>query len=208
MTVKPELVKILAAAQMDLVMEHIEILRELITQNLTVKEIHRLFWDPKEKKYTKTLKTVYRYMDILEAAELVRVAGHRKPADSRMTEKLYCRSAMIFTAQDDDKSPKWYETAEGQEELRNTAQLVLQFFGIDENRSSDFEKLLKTYYSARDEVVKELLNEISKNERLAETMVRIGIQEFKSVASLLGMFGVLRNLSNFQKDVLSVLSEH
>ncbi|MHA2424797.1 MAG: hypothetical protein ACXAEF_08420, partial [Candidatus Thorarchaeota archaeon] len=90
-TVKPELVLILTKDQMDLAMEHIGILKELVTKNLTVKEIHSLYWDSSKKEYSKTIKTIYRYMDSLEEEGLVKVAGHRKPTDSRMTEKLYCR---------------------------------------------------------------------------------------------------------------------
>ncbi|MHA1906878.1 MAG: hypothetical protein ACW98Y_06265 [Candidatus Thorarchaeota archaeon] len=205
-TVKPELVKILTKEQMELAMEHIAILKELVTKNLTVKEIHSLFWVSKEKAYTKTIKTVYRYMDILEEKGLVKVAGHRKPTDSRMTEKLYCRSAMVFTQTEEDRGPRWYETEKGKEDLSDTSRLVLRFFDMSEEKLKAFEKLLVRYYSTRDKTVNELLRKLAKDEKLAEMMVKIGMDEFKSVASFLGLLGVLLDLPDFQDQVKDVLT--
>jgi flagellar motor component MotA len=205
-TVKPELVKILTKKQMELVREHIDILGELTKKNLTVKEIHSLFWDSNAKEYTKTIKTIYRYMDGLEKAGLVKVAGHRKPTDSRMTEKLYCRTAMVFTQKEEDRSPRWYETDKGKEDLQDAVQLILRYFSISADRQGEMEKLLLQYYSARDKTVGEFLQKLAKDETLAGMMEKMGIGEFKSIASVLGMLGVLRNLSDFQKDVKDVLS--
>ncbi len=205
-TVKPELVKILTKEQMDLAMEHMDILRELATKNLTVKEIHVLFWDSSKKKYTKTIKTIYRYMDTLEEGGLVKVAGHRKPADSRMTEKLYCRSARVFTQEEEDRGPSWYETEEGAVALNDTSQLILRFFDLPEDRLKEVEKLLIQYYSNRDIIVRELLQKLAKDESLSETMVKIGMGEFKGIASMLGMLGVLRSVPDFQDEVRDILT--
>ncbi|MFW9851063.1 MAG: hypothetical protein ACFFF4_18205, partial [Candidatus Thorarchaeota archaeon] len=72
-TGKPELVRILTQEQMDLATEHMDILKELVRKNLTVKEIHTLFWDSSKQEYSKTIKTIYRYMDALEETGLVKV---------------------------------------------------------------------------------------------------------------------------------------
>ncbi len=205
-TVKPELVKILTKYQMDLAMEHIDILRELVNKNLTVKEIHALFWDSSKKEYSKTIKTIYRYMDALEDAGLVKIAGHRKPTDSRMTEKLYCRSAMVFTQEEEDKRPRWYETNEGKETLRDTSSFILGFFRLSNSKGKEVEDLLLRYYSNRDKIVGELIQRLAKDESLAKTMEKIGMGEFKGIASLLGMLGVLLNIPEFQEQVREALS--
>jgi len=205
-TVTPELVKLLTQEQMDLAMEHMVILKALTKGNMTVKEIHALFIDSTNQSHTKTIKTIYRYMDTLEKAGLVIIAGHRKPIDSRMTEKLYCRSAVVFTLEEQDRGPKWYETPEGREDVQNTSQFVLQFFGVPREKLSDFESLLTTYYSTRDVTVSELLRKLAKDEELADTMVKIGIDEFKPIASFLGMLGVLLELPDFQAKVRDLLS--
>ena len=205
-TVTPELVKLLTEEQMNLAMEHMTILKALTKGNLTVKEIHALYMDSKNKTHTKTIKTIYRYMDTLEKAGLVKIAGHRKPTDSRMTEKLYCRAAVVFTLEESDRGPRWHETPEGKEDIRNTSQFVLQFFDVPMDRLPDFENLLLTYYSTRDITVGEMLRKLAKDEKLAEAMVKIGIDEFKPMASFLGMLGVLLNLSDFQEKVRKLLS--
>ena len=205
-TVKPELVKILSKEQMDLAKEHLDILRELINSNLTVKEIHALFWDSSRKEYTKTIKTIYRYMDALEENGLVKVAGHRKPSDSRMTEKLYCRSAMVFTQEEEDKELRWYETDEGKVILQDTSNLILRFFEVPEEKKKDVENLLAQYYSNRDKIVENLLQRLANDEDLAKIMEKIGMGEFKGIASLLGILGVLRNHPEFQEQVKITLS--
>jgi hypothetical protein len=205
-TVKPELVKILTKEQMDLALEHMDILRDLATKNLTVKEIHSLFWDSSKKEYTKTIKTIYRYMDTLEEKGLVKIAGHRKPADSRMTEKLYCRTAMVFTQEEEERGPSWYETDEGAVMVQDTARLILRFFDLPEDKMKELENLLVRYYSNRDVVVRELLQKLAKDESLTETMVKIGMREFKGIAGILGMLGVLRSLPEFQDEVKKTLS--
>ena len=205
-TVKPELVKILTKDQMELAMEHVDILRELVNNNLTVKEIHALFWDSSKKKYSKTIKTIYRYMDALEDAGLVKIAGHRKPTDSRMTEKLYCRSAMVFTQDEEDKKPRWYQTEAGEEILQDTANLILGFFEVSDSKEKEIEDLLVRYYSSRDKIVGEFIQRLAKDESLAKTMEKIGVGEFKGIASLLGMLGVLLKMPEFQDQVRETLS--
>jgi len=142
----------------------------------------------------------------LEDAGLVKVAGHRKPTDSRMTEKLYCRTAMVFTQEEEDKGPRWYETKEGKEDIHDTSRLVLRFFEIPEERMEEFKELMTKYYSTRDKTVKQLLQKLAKDEKLAEYMVKIGMNEFKSIASFLGHLGVLLDLPDFQKDVKRLLT--
>lgn len=79
-----------------LINQHHAIVAGLRNGNLTVKEIHQLYWDPRENKPTKTLKTIYRYLDILEENGIVAVAGQRMTIGSRITEKVYCLTAEYF----------------------------------------------------------------------------------------------------------------
>ena len=173
---------------------------------LSAKDIRELYWEPVEQKYTKSMKTVYRYIDLLQKEGLIVECGYRKPVDSHMTEKLYCRTAMVFTQKEEDRGPRWYETEKGKEDLRDTSRLILRFFEGSEDKMKDVEELLVKYYSERDTVVRDLLQKLAKDEKMAETMVKIGMNEFKSMASLLGMLGVLMNLSEFQKHVKDTLS--
>ncbi|MHA2424038.1 MAG: hypothetical protein ACXAEF_04575, partial [Candidatus Thorarchaeota archaeon] len=101
---------------------------------------------------------------------------------------------------------RWYETKKGKTDLRETSKLILRFFENPEEKVKDLENLLIRYYSTRDKTVGELLQKLATDETLAEMMVKIGMDEFKSMASLLGMLGVLLDLPDFQNLVNDVLA--
>ncbi|MCK5670840.1 hypothetical protein KAI10_05620, partial [Candidatus Bathyarchaeota archaeon] len=61
---KPERFKLMPESVFSLAKEHGAIMDALARANLTVKEIHDLYSLP-DGKYSKTLKTIYRYMDTL-----------------------------------------------------------------------------------------------------------------------------------------------
>ena len=63
---------------------------------MTTKEIHDLYIDDETKNHTYTIKTIYRYLEILEEIDLVKIGGHRITEGMRLAEKLYTRTANIF----------------------------------------------------------------------------------------------------------------
>ncbi|MFV2015407.1 MAG: hypothetical protein ACC656_08275 [Candidatus Heimdallarchaeota archaeon] len=95
-TYSPAIILDINPQQRYLITQHHTIVMGLRNGNLTVKEIHQLYWEPRENKPTKTLKTIYRYLDILEENGIVAVAGQRMTMGSRITEKVYCLTAEYF----------------------------------------------------------------------------------------------------------------
>ena len=95
-----------------LVTKYHTIIKGLRQRNLTVKEIHQLYWEPRENKPTKTLKTVYRYLDLLEEHNLVVIAGQRMTRGRRVTEKIYCLTAQYF--HDSDLDLKFWDTPDSE----------------------------------------------------------------------------------------------
>lgn len=95
-TYTPAIIIDINPEQRYLINQHHAIVAGLRKGNLTVKEIHQLYWEPRENKPTKTLKTIYRYLDILEENGIVAVAGQRMTIGSRITEKVYCLTAAHF----------------------------------------------------------------------------------------------------------------
>lgn len=190
-TAFPDPVKVLQKQEMELAYEHTLLLTSLGKKNMTAKEIHSLFWDPDEEKYTKTIKTVYRYLEALETAGLVKEGGHRKPKDSRLTEKLYCRSAVVFFARDRDEIPKWWMSGEGKSLFKKLSDVSKEFFAIPDNDISVFQKLMIEFYSARTDVVERFLLEISDNKELTEILSGQGIDEIKFILGMVGLLGVL-----------------
>lgn len=117
--------------------EHKDLLYALSKGNMTVKEIHETYRLP-SGKYTKTLKTVYRHLDALEEYDLIKVAGHRKYKGARSLEKLYCRTAKVFS-DDESKKKEWMQTEEGKRYLDALAEILF----TSRDRQGDFSELRK-----------------------------------------------------------------
>jgi hypothetical protein len=190
-TAFPEPVKVLQKQEMELAYEHTSILLALGKQNMTAKGIHSLFWDADKEVHTKTIKTIYRYLETLENAGLVKEAGHRKPKDSRLTEKLYCRTAIVFFARDRDEVPKWWMSGEGKTLFKKLKDVAKEFFAIPDKDVQDFQKLMVEFYRARSEVLESLLLRISENKELTEILSGQGIDEIKFIAGMVGLMGAI-----------------
>ena len=81
---KPVVVKFLDQDDTELDNKHIRIIKALREKNMTAKEIHDLYTDEDTKKHTYTIKTIYRYLEKLEEANLIIVAGHRLTKGNRI----------------------------------------------------------------------------------------------------------------------------
>ncbi|MHA1902743.1 MAG: hypothetical protein ACW968_04325 [Candidatus Thorarchaeota archaeon] len=203
----PELVQLISASQMSLMDEYSSIMRALVEGPKTVKEIHSLYWNHREKKHTKTIKTVYRHLDVLEEGGLVKVAGHRKPSDSRMTEKLYSRSAMVFFLEEKDRGSSWWETDSGKEQLERLGNLIFSFFGVSDSKSSEFQELMIQYYGSWDQTVRKLFEETSQNKALANVFGKAEIYNIKSMANMVGMLGAFRDKPGLLDRMMTLLQE-
>ncbi len=190
-TSAPNTVMAIDDEQTELIGEHSQILIALLGKNMTVKEIHRLFLeDPEGPSYSKTLKTVYRHLDILEKSGLVKLAGHRKYEGSRQTEKLYCRAAQVYF-QRDARGPKWWETEEGRNRIQKTSELVAKFFALPDKSIKHFSSLLERHYAAWNQTVMKLFEETANNSELADIFKDVGLSDIKDLARIVGLMGVL-----------------
>ena len=102
-TYKPEPIRFVTKKEKDLIYRHILIMHTLRNKPMSVKEIHKLYYDTNTKSYAYTIKTIYKHLEKLEKANLVKVSGHRMTQGSRQTEKLYSRSANIFVPRPEEK---------------------------------------------------------------------------------------------------------
>ncbi len=189
----PETIRFYTSDDSDLITEHREILGALISKNLTVKEIHRLFLeDPEGPVYSKTLKTVYRHLDALEKAGFIKVAGYRKYEGSRQTEKLYCRSAKVFFSAETTES-KWWESKEGRELVEKIVKVAIEFYQLPDADSQSMIKMLAEHYDAWGQIVRRLFEETAQNEKLADLFSDVEMHEIKDVARMIGTFGIIAN---------------
>jgi transposase len=207
-TAVPDPVKVLQKEEMELALEHSLILRALGKQNMTAKEIHFLFWDPDEEEYSKTIKTIYRYLEALETEGLVKEAGHRKPKNSRLTEKLYCRTAIVFFARDRDEIPKWWTSAEGKSLFNKLGEVMKEYFALSNKDAKSLQKLLIEFYSTRSDILEQFLFNISENKELTELVRGHGIYEIKFIAGMIGFLGVIVKNHDLLTSLQNILSQN
>lgn len=162
--------------------EHGNILNALSERNMTVKEIHTLYALP-NGKHTKTVKTVYRYLDILEQLDLIKVAGHRKYKGARSLEKLYCRTARVFFNDDASKKAEWYESDDGNKFMEALTAILLK----TRERGGDkaqLKALLVEYFKKQKEQTHLLIERITSEDKYADLLDQLSLYHIKSVLDI------------------------
>ena len=150
--------------------EYGTIISALNEGNKSVKEIHDLYKVPGTKKHTKTLKTIYRYMDTLEKAGLVKVAGYRKYTKKRATEKLYCRTARVFFNRDNQQKEYWYSSEEGQEFVESITQVIWSINNKPDDPPQELNTLITEYMMEGQKQANMIIEKITSDEKLASIL--------------------------------------
>jgi predicted GNAT family acetyltransferase len=186
---KPERFKLMPESVFSLAKEHGIIMDALARANLTVKEIHDLYSLP-DGKYSKTLKTIYRYMDILEQIGLVKLAGHRKTKGKRTLQKLYCRTAKVFFNDDDAHKEEWLQTDKGRRFIDMLTTLIGQLHG----REGETEALRETvlaYFRSSQIHINEIIDKTMTDDRFSDTMDKYDLNEIKAALTFVSHIQVM-----------------
>ena len=204
---KPKIIQKFSSEIRPLLKEHTTIVKGLGKHKfLTIKEIRNLYWNEKENKHTKSMKTIYRYMDILENANLVKVAGHRKPKDGRMTEKIYCRTSTIYFLKDDgdnnsgDEIPYW-KSEEFQKRIQFLAKIFVQNNDIDPNREKEVFNIIEKFTEMQALNITTILGRIEANPTLVDGYDEFSLMDFKRMLSDLSMFEIIFQQPEFIKQI-------
>jgi DNA-binding transcriptional ArsR family regulator len=193
-TARPEPILFLNEEQQAVAKEHGEIIKAMIGKNLTAKEVHALYFNPSKEAYDKTIKTVYRHLEVLEKAGLVIECGHRKPHGSRLTEKLFCRSANIFVLGEGKPKDKWWKKEKGQKIIQRLSVLIPELFEVELKDFATFENLVEQYLEQHDSITMELWRKAPDNESISEIFREADLWEIKYLSGLVSTIGVmLRN---------------
>ena len=150
--------------------EHGTIISALNEGNMSVKEIHNLYQIPGTKKHRKTLKTIYRYMDTLEKAGLVKIAGYRKYTKKRATEKLYCRTARVFFNRDNQQKEHWYTSPEGQEFVESVTQVIWSINEKPDEPPPELNDHITEYMMEGQKQANMIIEQITTDEKLASIL--------------------------------------
>ena len=187
-TFTPQTLKYLTKEQEELVETHLLIISNLRKQEMTAKEIHNLYYDEKGKKHSKTIKTIYRYLEKLEATELVTIAGHRITKGSRVAEKLYSRTARVFILES-------FESDMCEETSNEIIQTMVKFIGplfeIEKAKISAFKKNLSLFFDHLPQQSSELLKILEKDEEIGEYFGKASLSRINYILNLSSTFGVL-----------------
>ncbi len=158
---------------------------------LSAKDIHELYWEPLEQKYTKSMKTVYRYLDILVDANLIMECGYRKPMDSHMTEKLYCRTALLHFSK--DKPLKWWELPEYKTYFEKKTDFFKKFENFENIDKNELLNLIHAYTEARDKYINQQLKHIEKNPELVGLLSDLTVMDIKGIVTDIANYEIFMN---------------
>jgi len=169
-----EVVKFLDPKDTELANKHIRIIKALREKNMTVKEIHDLYIDEDTNKHTYTIKTIYRYLEKLEEANLVIISGHRLTQGNRLPEKLYARTANIFfKSQDEKTSPEAIEKRENM--TKNLYDILSEIGDSSIIDYQAFEEIISLKLDLELKYIKEVIKKVPDNEKLTEIFSRSDI---------------------------------
>ncbi len=174
---KPDRFKLMPESVFSRAKEYGIIMEALARVNMTVKEIHNLYSLP-DGKYSKTLKTIYRYLDTLEQVGLVKLAGHRKTKGKRTLQKLYCRTAKVFFNDDAAHKEEWLNTEKGHRFIDMLTALIWQLHGKEGDSEAIRESVL-AYFRASQVHINEIIDKTMTDDRFSDTMDKYTLSEIK-----------------------------
>lgn len=174
---KPERFKLMPESVFSRAKEYGIIMDALARVNMTVKEVHDLYSLP-DGKHSKTLKTIYRYLDTLEQVGLVKLAGHRKTKGKRTLQKLYCRTAKVFFNDDEAHKEKWLQTDKGHRFIDMLTALIWQLHGKEGDSEAIRESVL-AYFRASQVHINEIIDKTMTDDRFSDTMDKYTLYEIR-----------------------------
>ena len=132
-------------------------------------------------------------MDLLEEANLVKIAGYRKPIKGRMTEKLYCRTALLYYNQDSPSTEKWWKAPEYQQLKQKSTDFLILYKNLKQNTDPKINALIDTYLETRNRNINNLLKVIQANPEFVKFFSKLSVMEMKSVVTDIALFQIFMN---------------
>ena len=164
---EPEVVRFLNPKDTELANKHIRIIKALREKHMTVKEIHDLYFDEDTNKHTYTIKTIYRYLEILEEANLVIISGHRLTKGNRLPEKLYARTANIFfKSQEEKTSPEAIKKRDDM--IRKIYEILSEVDDTSMIDYQEFEEIIIKKLDLELKYIREVIEKVPDNKKLSE----------------------------------------
>ncbi|MFX0114518.1 MAG: hypothetical protein ACFFB3_08215 [Candidatus Hodarchaeota archaeon] len=178
-------------------------------QPMTVKELERAF---KEKAKLKSDKTIYRYLNKLEKADLVVQAGKRIFTDEKKkirTQTLYSRTAKIFLP--DYSAEKAQSLTPEEKRMKNKAlnaiaTLVARQYGFSQNREDEdcLNELVIRILDRKSALMIEMVR--ASNEELDGLTSDLDIDEVNNILEKASIIALVCEKNEWNKELLKCFS--
>jgi hypothetical protein len=174
---KPEALKFLTKEQMRVVGDYHKIMQALRKKCMTAKDIHNLYYDKEKKEHGYTIKTIYRYIEKLEKVGLIMEAGYRITKGTRISEKIYCRSANLFYEEVEEGKKSWYEMPDGKNFVNSLGFLISELLEKPDLDHKAFYELFKDFAIKKDSVVIDVITKAKDNPEIADLYSKLNIDK-------------------------------
>jgi hypothetical protein len=139
------------------------ILLALRKRPMTVRDLEQAFKEEADKQpgiEPKSDKSIYRYLKVLEEAELVVPAGQRVVSGKMVTETLFARTGQIFLLF--YLTPKWWLTKAGKNLAKRIGVHMTFLFGGEQPPVKALQKLFMEFEQERQSTLERLATEGDK----------------------------------------------
>jgi len=193
LTYKPIPVKIIRDAKTAKTLRdplYFPIIKALRKGPMTVRELeeaYKIFATDSEAQEPKSDKTIYRYLKVLQDADVVVPAGQRVVMGKTATETLFTRTARAFLMQAEDTKPEYKE--KGRRMVQRISKLLGRVHGDREPDLECCEKFFTKFEKEATALAEQLLD--SADEETLELATTGDWEEIDQVMDDVSVFGVL-----------------
>ncbi len=204
-TIKPEPIKFLSNKEMEIVGTYHKIISALRLKSMSTKDIHNLYYDEEKKEYTYTIKTIYRYIEKLEKAGLIKESGYRVTEGTRLCEKLYTRTAKIFYGGFVESDEDWWDSEDGIRWCKDLSIVFGELFQKPDIDHQAFYETFKSFAKKQYRIMYEVLEMNQDNEKLEEIYGRLSIEKINKMNYYISILTALLREPEFYKQFQEIL---
>ncbi|MHA2253428.1 MAG: hypothetical protein ACXAD7_23930 [Candidatus Kariarchaeaceae archaeon] len=158
-----------------LINQQAKIFNALRRNNMTVKEIHQLYYIPEENAYEKSERTIYRYLKKLEEAGIVVIGGRRVTEGKLTVENIYCLASRFFYYA--EPRVEWWSTKEAIEASKHLSALIHELMPDKEIPADMIYQFYKTLAEQDRDITLELINfidkEYARNNKVVKNLIAL-----------------------------------
>lgn len=172
------------------------ILLALRKRPMTVRDLQQAFKDEADRHAgiaPKSDKSIYRYLKVLEDAELVVPAGQRVVGGKMVTETLFARTGQIFLLF--YLTPNWWLTKAGKNLAKRIGTLMIFLYGGEQPPVKELQQLFMEFEQERQRVLERLA--IEGDKQVLDILATSPLEEHFRIESYVGYFATFINHPEF-----------